>query len=235
MYTVNLISLDQTSISTGANSNKIDYYLGVILSELKECLNSNAISYSENDQNTNQNSRSGQIVNLSIGMNTRQPSDSNNKPDILINFDPGNPESKRLATIFEKNFNNLYSPQKDIKIFSTQKNNILENDIPSIAIEIDYSNDDAESWLSENIELLSKSIILSLCEYFAIPFIGCGSGFIGIADEYATIFAKPYLTSDVLGNVEKNSKVNINSQWEDWYIVGENGNLGYVQTKFIRI
>ena len=96
-------------------------------------------------------------------------------------------------------------------------------------------NPEDMAWLRDSTDSVAKAIVLSLCEYFGIPFTGCESQTIGTANTDATIFDKPALNAKVLGNITENSKVKINSQWEDWYIVGENGRLGYVQTKFVNV
>ncbi len=227
MYFVNFQPLTNSA-------GKYEYYISLITDELKECLNANAISYaSQGGYPEESMAEDSQIVNINFGLNAESsevlPGETSG---IHIIFGAGNPESKRLAEILGENFKNFYSDEIPIRIISEER---PQNTV-SITINAGFSgNAEDMAWLRDSTDSVAKAVVLSLCEYFGIPFIGCENRIMGIATATATIFDKPSLNAEVLGNITENSKVKINSQWEDWYIVGENGKLGYVQTKFVNI
>lgn len=231
LYNVNFNFSENLENNSG-NEGNLEYYIKLIANELQECLNANGISYNI----PTDNSQNMQTVNLYFNIRETQNLE-NSMPILNIIFGAGNPESARLANIIETNLNDLYSEEADINAVSDQSSaNIMNSQNTSVTLDFEYNGDtDTASWLMSNIETMAKSLVLSLCEYFGIPFIGCDSYFTGIANSNATIFDKPSLNAPVIGNTLENSKVKINSQWEDWYIIGENGKLGYIQTKFINI
>lgn len=232
MYIVNLDFLGNLN-SDSNNQENLEYYIKLISDELRECLNTNGISYNIPPSN----SQNQQIVNLNFSL-TNQPDTlaANSMPTLNIVFQSGNPESTRLANIMEENLKNMYSQDASINtVPDTSAINIPNTQNISITLNFEYSNTNTTSWLINNIETISKIIVRSLCEYFGIPFVGCENYLTGIANTDATIFDKPSLNANVIGNTLENSKVKINGQWEDWYIIGENGKLGYIQTKFINI
>ncbi len=216
-----------------SDGEKYAYYIELIITELKECLNANAISYiSEANYPSENNAENSQIINIGFGTNEKSEALPGEISGIHIIFGAGNPESKRLAEILKENFKNFYSDEIPIKIISDE----TKQDTVSITINTGFAdNPEDMEWLRDNTDSVANAIVLSLCEYFGIPFIGCRNHTIGVANADATIFDKPSLNSKVSGNITQNSKVKINSQWEDWYIVGENGKLGYVQTKFVNV
>lgn len=226
MYLVNFEPLTES----GA---KYEYYISLITDELKECLNANDISYISEGKYPNENmAENYQVVNISFGTNEKSETLPGKTSGIHIVFGAGNPESKRLSEILAENLKNFYSDEIPTRIISDER----PQDTVSITINTGFAgNPEDMAWLRDNTDSVAKAVVLSLCEYFGIPFIGCGNHTIGIANTDATIFDKPSLNARVLGNITENSKVKINSQWEDWYIVGENGKLGYVQTKFVNV
>lgn len=218
---------------TTTGGEKYQYYISLMEDELKECLNANAISYITGGNYPNENvPENSQVVNINFGTNEKSETLPGETSGIHIIFGAGDPESKRLSEILENNFKNFYSDEIPTRIISDER---PQNSV-SITINTGFSgNAEDMAWLRDSTDSVAKAIVLSLCEYFGIPFIGCESHTMGIANADATIFDKPSLNAEILGNVTENSKVKINSRWEDWYIIGENGKLGYVQTKFINV
>lgn len=215
------------------NGTKYEYYIGLIIDEIKECLNANAISYvSQGNYPSESMIQNSQAVSMSFGTIERSQALPGETSGIHILFGAGNPKSKRLAEILEENLNSFYSDEIPTRLIS-------DNEPPnpvSITINLGFSsNNEDMAWLRDSTDSVAKAVVLSLCEYFGIPFIGCQNYTMGVANTNATIFDKPSLNSKVLGNITENSKVKINSQWENWYIIGDNGRLGYVQTKFVNV
>lgn len=217
-----------------ANEAKYEYYINLLTDEVKECLNANAISYTfQSDYPDKTMADNNQIVNMNFGINEKSidilPGETSG---IHIIFGAGNPESKRLSEILAENLKNFYSDEIPTRIISEERS----QNPTSITINMGFTeNSEDMSWLRSSTDSVAKAVVLSLCEYFGIPFVGCDNQVMGTANADATIFDKPSLNAKVLGNITANSKVKINSQWENWYIIGENGKLGYVQTKFVNV
>ena len=231
MYTLNL-NFSENLKNTSATGENLEYYIKLISKELEECLNANGISYNTPPSN----SQNEQGVNLNFDISNRQNA-TNPNPTLNLIFQGGNPEAARLANIMAANLKNMYSNEISINTIADQTAPTDMNpQNTSLTLDFEYGNNtNIADWLMNNIELTASLIVASLCEYFGIPFIGCENNFTGIANSTATIFDKPSLNANVVGNTLQNSRVRINGQWENWYIIGENGKLGYVQTKFINI
>lgn len=234
MYTVNLKTSTNKEIFT-SDGGASEYYIKLIIKEISECLNSNGISYYTGNDEPDKNSQdSSESVILTVEMSSSPGPLPGDKTGIYIFFNAGNSESKRMAEIFENNIKNLYHSPQNVRIISNDSSKI--DDIPGITISVGYTDSPEDmEWLKNNIDLISKSLVASLCEYFKIPFVGCESFYIGTANSDASVYDKPSLNSQIVGSVESNSKVNVLGQWENWYIIGKNHKLGYIQTQFINI
>ncbi len=215
------------------------YYLDLILNETVSCINSNSIRYEIVDNQSFPNDpimlnkpfkEDTDSVFLTLQMDSRNnPEPTNNQ--IKIFFKEADANSKRLAEIFSENLAKIYS--NEIILESSDEEFISDMPSVTIALEQPLTLEDI-TWIRQNIDEISKQLIFSLDEYFGLPFVSCTNTTEGISLADESIRKRPTLNSEVIGSIEKNAKVQILGQWEDWYIVQNNNNdLGYVQTKFI--
>ena len=211
------------SVSEGATKQ---YYLDLILSEIINCLNANAISYD------NERSETKDLVWIVLQIDCSE--NSENSSGLKILYESGNPESKRLSSIILDHINQIYDDKSSIDVHSQEINN--ESIRPTIRIIfMDSQNSKNLEWIKQNIEEFSKQIIMSLDEYFGLPYIPCEKTNTGVAKQDESIRGKPNLNSEVVGCTTSGKKINVLGQWEDWYVVGTNNSLGYIQTKFIEL
>lgn len=215
----------------------IEYCLKLVITETIECLKKNGISY-VNESIPAPNSRIStpeESVRIILGTQSPPGPLPAENAGIFIFFTAGDPKSKRLATILSKNLGNIYPEPSLVKMMPIKKNkSTTNNSIPCVTAKIGYAdNPDDMSWMRDNLENIATSLVISLSEYFEIPFTQCQTSDFGIVNHDTSIMQKPSLNSDIIENLHANTKVRIYGQWEDWYIIEHNQNLGYVQTRFI--
>lgn len=218
------------------NLNDIyEYYVKLIVAEINECLNLSGISYSdktspEKDIFQKNILETAKIIFTVNNDSTPIPSDTKG---IYIFFTAGSPESKRLATIISKNLGNIYLNPSEVKMIARDEES---SDFPTVTIGIGFQDSTEDiNWIRGNTEEISKNIVMSLSEYFGLPFVSCQKSDIGITTTDVTLRARPSESSQITGSLPANTKVKIVSQWENWYLIGENENLGYVQSRYITI
>lgn len=233
MPTVYLNYKNNTNMLT---KNKSEYYLKLIIRQTLECLNSNCISYVKPQNNFfgNQNMKiDANIVLCTVKNKELIPC---NKNGIQIFFTPGNPKSKRLAEIMAENLKNIYYNTSNVTIHPKKENQLNINNKPHVYLCLGHENNTEDmAWLRKNTEEISQNIIMSLTEYFGLPFAPCIRALKGIAKLDSNIFSKPSTKSKIIGYIAKSKRTQIQGQWEDWYIIGKNLDLGYIPSKFIEI
>lgn len=211
------------SVSEGATKQ---YYLDLILSEIVNCLNANAISYDNEKSDTND--LVWIVLQIDSSKNNEDPS------GLKILYQSGNPESKRLSSIILDHVNQVYEDKVSMDV--QPQETINESVRPLVRIIfMDSQNSKNIEWIKQNIEEFSKQIIMSLDEYLGLPYIPCEKTTAGVAKQDESIRGKPNLNSEVVGCTTSGKKIDVLGQWEDWYVVGTNNNLGYIQTKFIEL
>lgn len=216
-----IISPEQTNT---INKNS-EYYLNLIIKEITSCLNSNSINYEIISQNNNINLNNNQeniVFEFKINNNP-----DNNSQGILIYFPEENPDYYRLANYMFENINKI-SNSKILSYSNFDTPKIIVN-LGNINSEQDLSN------IRENIENIAQEIIMSLDQYFGLPYVSCTKTRTGISKTDQNIHKKPDFNSEIIDNIIPGEKINIIGQWEDWYIVQKNNNnLGYIHTKYIK-
>lgn len=201
-----------------------DYYLNLIVDETTACLNANGISFSSEDDAPENATE--------IGLKTEDLK-STQTPGMKIIFPSGDPESSRLAKIIFENMKKIYFNSSNIKMIPS---NTPRGKGPSVTIAFENPQTEENlTWIRQNTEETAAQIIMSLTEFFGVPYVSCQEMQTGMAKEDESIRSRPNLISAVVGSTNKGEKINVLGQWEDWYIIGENGNIGYIQTKFIEI
>ena len=76
-------------------------------------------------------------------------------------------------------------------------------------------------------------ILMSLTEFFGIPFVFCEENMYGMATQDESIRKRPNLNSETISSTQENKKIKILGRWENWYIVSNNDDIGYIETKYI--
>lgn len=81
-------------------------------------------------------------------------------------------------------------------------------------------------------------MVLSLTEYFGIPFLyptAPRSGVVGVSWGYLNIRARPDITAPVVARAYDGAALTIINQWQDWYLVRFDGAVGYASQDFITL
>ncbi|MBQ2672271.1 MAG: SH3 domain-containing protein [Clostridia bacterium] len=211
-------------------NSKINYYTMVIYSEIKNMLPQNTMKYNDFQSSCcNNSANSGESAGIIIESRLCCSCQSS----INILFKPGAPDSKRLAQILEENLKNVFK-NSCRKINTIPGGNENISGIPTVTIRFNFScGKNSLSWLLKNIENIPAVVTMSLTEFFGIPFAAYRNKKIGSSKTDAAVFKRPNNNSEIIQTVEPGEKIEIISQWEDWYIIKKNNSSGYIHSRFI--
>ena len=100
-----------------------------------------------------------------------------------------------------------------------------------------HDNPQDANWIRNNIDLIAKTIVLSLTEYFGIPFnmptpITVAS--VATNGGNLNVRTRPSLDAFIVGRIPNGSEVTVYATLPDWKLVGYNGIVGYVSSRFIQ-
>ncbi len=155
-----------------------------------------------------------------------------------VYYYPSSEGGKRFADILAKNLKLIYPlPDRVRTVPTTSLGEVSKTRAPGVLVELAY-HDNAEDaqWIRDNIELIAANIVLSLTEYFGIPFntpqpITIAS--VSTSGGNLNVRTKPSLDAFILGQIPNGSEVAVYARLPDWALVEYKGIVGYVRDSFI--
>lgn len=213
---------------------KLNYFLDSIFDETHLNLLSSAISSQQKNSDTDgencyhENSK----YNLNLMLRTGQ----HNSEGIKIYHEQGIPESLRASKILEKNLMLIFPWRELIKLEAKNNSSNTKKltQTPAVSIELfGIFSKKSKDWTKNNVESIGKNFALSISEFFGLPFVPKSCRSYGNSCEKFNLTERPTLNSKIIAIVPNGAEVKILGQWEDWYTVEFDGNLGYANTKFI--
>lgn len=155
-----------------------------------------------------------------------------------VYYYPSSVAGKRFADILAKNLKLIYPlPDRVRTVPTTSIGEVTRTKAPGVLIEYAY-HDNAEDaqWIRDNIELIAANTVLSLTEYFGIPFntpqpITVAS--VATNGGNLNVRTKPSADAFIVGRIKNGSEVTVYARVPDWVLVGYNGIVGYVRDTYI--
>ncbi len=155
-----------------------------------------------------------------------------------VYYYPNSANGKRAAEIIANNLQLIYPlPGKVKTVPTTTLGEVAKVRAPGVLIEFAYHDNYADAaWIRENVEAIAQNVVLSLTEYFGIPFNMPQPiliGYISTSGGSVNMRSAPSLAASVITQIPNGSEVTVYSQQPEWDVVGYNGNVGYVNAAFI--
>lgn len=155
-----------------------------------------------------------------------------------VYYYPSSVSGKRFADIVAKNLRLIYPlPDRVRTVPTTSLGEVARTKAPGVLIEIAYHDnaEDAE-WIRNNTELIAANIVLSLTEYFGIPFntpqpitianVATNGGNLNVR-------SNPSVEAGIVGRIPNGSEIAVYARIPDWALVEYNGIVGYARDSFI--
>ena len=110
---------------------------------------------------------------------------------------------------------------------------------PSVFIEFAYhDNVNDASWIKNNIEVIAQNVVLSLTEYFGIPFLTPMPERTGVVDVNwgsLNIRSRPSTTAPIIAQAYDGARLTVVNQWQNWFLVRFDDVVGYASRDYITL
>ena len=178
-------------------------------------------------------------VHLALHSNASAPSNQGMATGSEVYYSPYSSNGKRLAEIIANNLKMIYpNPQKVKTVATTTLGEVTKTRAPGVLIEYAYhDNSEDADWIRNNIEEIARNTVISLADYFGIPF----------SDPMPTRYARvvtsggrlnirtlPQYKAFVLGAVPNGSTVSVYSTNGEWSVIDYNGVLGFANNRYLQ-
>ena len=158
----------------------------------------------------------------------------------IVFYYPGSTKGKRAAEIFANNLRAIYPlPDKVRAEPTTAIGEVRRVRAPSVFLELAYhDNPDDAAWIKNNLDEIARNLVLSLTEYFGIPFltpVPPRNGTVDVDWGALNIRSQPNTSSSILAQAPDGAPLTILNQWQNWYLVNYRGTIGYVRQDYVTL
>lgn len=175
-------------------------------------------------------------LHLALHSNAAPPALSGEIRGTDVYFYPTSADGRRAAEIIANNLKYIYPNPEDVRaIATTTIGEVSRTRAPAVLIEFAYHDNQADAnWIANNIGDIARNVVLSLTEYFEIPFVEPGPVRVGVVTaDRVNIRNRPNTTAEVIGSLQEGDRVEVDGESYGWYVVRANGIEGYVSVDFI--
>jgi len=156
-----------------------------------------------------------------------------------VYYYPTSEKGKRFADIAAENLQIIYPLPAQVKtVPTTTLGEVRRVKAPGVLIEVAY-HDNAEDaqWIRNNIEAIAANLVLSLTEYFGIPFNTPQPIFtasITTKGSNLNVRYNPSTEAAIVGSIPNGAEVVVYAVLPDWLLVGYNNVVGYVSADYVQ-
>lgn len=236
-------SMQPFNLYTGGGNEQ--YYMNLVADAMIPYMVSSGIQYTRNDPSTQklnqviQQSNAGSYdLHVALHSNAAPEHLSGQLQGTDVYYNPNNRWSRKFADFVGENFKVIYPDPDKVDVLPTYTLAEVKNvNAPSVLIEIAYHDNPSDAqWIRDNIDLIAKAIVLSMTEYFGIPFVPPQQPWAGVVKTDGSnlnLRSHPSLLGRVIARMPNGSKVTVFGKTGDWYVVGFGSQVGYASAKYI--
>ena len=229
---------------TGSGSE--EYNMNLLADALEPYLRSNGIQYRRNRPEMTaassiREANLGQYdLYLALHSNASGAGSYGENRGIIAFYYPGSSNGRRAAELIAEQLRQIYPlPNQVTTRATTSLGEIRQPRFPAVLLELGYhDNPDDALWIQENIPRIAANLVLSLTEYFGLPYTSPTPqpGQVStVSGGPVNLRSGPSLQSTVTARLPDGDGVTVYGRYQDWYVVSHGEHLGYVSAPFIRL
>ena len=155
-------------------------------------------------------------------------------------YSPGSIQGKWAADIIANNLRSIYPlPDKVRAVSTTTLGEVRKVRAPAVLRELAFhDNPDDAQWIVTHIDAMAESIVLSLTEYFGIPFFpdsyplpGEVRAELGALD----VYSRPDFDTPPIAQLYDGAQVTVINEYYGWYLIQFGDQVGYVAADFVAV
>lgn len=226
---------------TGSGSE--EYWMNRLADAMIPYLNSCGIRYTRNTPEMTAGSSIRQANSgwydfyLALHSNAAAPENYGNVRGIIAFYYPSSTKGQRAAQIFVNNLRTIYPlPDQVVTRSTTSLGEVRDSKFPAVLLELGYhDNVDDATWIETHLPDIARNLVLSLTDFFDIPFIWPTDPWEGTVSVSGTLNlrSRPSTQSAVIANIPNGASVQVYGRYENWYVVRYGDYVGYASADYI--
>ncbi|MGN1098691.1 MAG: N-acetylmuramoyl-L-alanine amidase [Clostridia bacterium] len=227
-----------------AGGGNEEYYMNLIADAMIPYLRSNGIKYVRNNKNMtaqqsiNASNAGNYDLHVALHSNAAPEGMSGTKQGVDVFYAQGSEKGRRAANIFADNMKDIY-PNPDLvrAVSTTDIGEAVKTKAPAVFLEMGYhDNIDDANWIRNNIEPIARNLVLSITQYFGLPFIEATpprEAMVRTSYGNLNLRAKPDLNAAIIARMPNGTRVTVLGEWQGWDVVRYGNNVGYADGRYL--
>ena len=228
------------------NGGTEEYYMNLLADKMVPYLDASGIRY---DRNTPSMTAADSIaasnagnfdLHLALHSNAAPEGQYGTSRGSIAFYYPGSIQGKWAADIIANNLRSIYPlPDKVRAVSTTTLGEVRKVRAPAVLLELAFhDNPDDAQWIVTHIDAMAESIVLSLTEYFGIPFFpdsyplpGEVRAELGALD----VYSRPDFDTPPIAQLYDGAQVTVINEYYGWYLIQFGDQVGYVAADFVAV
>ncbi len=228
------------------NGKSEEFWMNKLADAMEPYLTASGITYNRNSpigsvaQSVRQSNSGEYDLHIALHSNSAPPSIYGQVQGSDIYYYPTSAEGKRAAELIANALKDIYPTPDQVRVVgSTAIAEIRQTRAPSVFLELAYHDnaEDAE-WIVNHIDLIARTLVLALTEYFGIPFKEPGvefprKGTVALSYGTLNLRAGAGLEYPIVASIPNGTVIELVGEEEDWYRANYQSQTGYVSKVFV--
>ncbi len=227
------------------NGGNEEYYMNLIADAMEPYLRANGIQFVRNtpDMTAASSIRASNAGNydlhVALHSNAAPAGREGQVRGSEVYYAAVSRNGKRAADIIANNLKLIYpDPNRVRALTTTNLGEVTKTKAPAVLIEFAYhDNPEDAQWIKDNIDAIAQNVVLSLTEYFGIPFVTQSPiryGRVRVSPGSSlNIRSRPALDAPVIRRAYNGETLAIVGQTDGWYVVEIDDVVGYAYSDYI--
>lgn len=227
-------------------SGSEEYYMNLIADAMIPYLDASGINYVRNTKDMTAASSiaasnaDNYDLHLALHSNAAGEANAGQIRGTEVYYYPRSNSGQRAAEIIANNLKIIYPIPELVRTVPTERlGEVVRTKAPSVLIEYAYhDNFEDANWIINNVEEIARNTVLSLTDYFDIPFNYPQNTYIGTVTTplggSLNIRKSPSFTSEIIGSVPSGESITILASLPDWYLIRYNDIVGYSYAPYVK-
>lgn len=226
--------------------NSEEYWMNRLADAMEPYLTASGIQFTRNSptgsasQSIRQSNAGNYDLHLALHSNGAPESIYGQVQGSDIYYYPSSVEGKRAANLIADALKTIYPDPNLVRALGTTAiGEVRQTKAPSVFIELAYhDNLEDANWITSKLDLIARTIVLALTEYFGIPFREPGANFprkgiVRLTSGTLNLRESPSLDGKVIASIPNGATINVLGDNGEWYAVEYQGSDGYVSKVYV--
>ena len=228
------------------NGGTEEQYMNLLADKMVPYLNASGIRYTRNTPSMTASSsiaasNAGNYdLHLALHSNAAPEGRYGTVRGSIVFYYPDSTQGQRAAEIIADGLKDIYPLPNLVRAQSTTSiGEVRLVRAPSVFLELAFHDNEEDAvWIKNNLDAVARNLVLSLTEYFGIPFFdreNTRSGVVDVSWGVLNIRARPNASAPILAQAPDGAPLTIINRSNGWYLVNYNGTIGYASGDFVTL